>query len=86
MKKVKGPTATTANCFSDVPTGYERAAKLAFEFLVLTATRWNEVRGAGWAEVDRTDRVWVIPATRKKAKSEHRVSLCGRAMEILNAA
>ena len=64
----------------------ETVAKLAFEFLVLTAARWNEVRGARWAEIDRTERVWVVPATRMKAKREHRVPLCGRAMEILNAA
>ena len=59
--------------------------KLAFEFLVLTAARSGEVRGAVWTEVDQTDRVWTIPATRMKAKREHRVPLCGRAMEILDA-
>ena len=60
--------------------------KLAFEFLVLTAARWNEVRGAEWAEIDRTDRVWTVPATRMKAKREHRVPLCGRAIKILDGA
>ena len=35
--------------------------KPAFEFLVLTAARWGEVRGAEWAEIDSTDRVWTIP-------------------------
>ena len=29
---------------------------------------------------------WAIPATRMKAKREHRVPLCGRAVEILRAA
>ena len=61
-------------------------AALAFEFLVLTAARWNEVRGAVWAEIDRTDSVWAVPATRMKAKREHRVPLCRRALEILDAA
>ena len=37
------------------------AAKLAFEFLVLTAARWSEVRWAEWAEIDRTGRVWDRP-------------------------
>ena len=60
--------------------------ELAFEFLVLTAARWNEVRGAVWAEIDRTARVWTVPATRMKAKREHRVPLCRRATEILDAA
>ena len=60
--------------------------KLAFEFQVLTAARPGEVRGARWDEIDTVDRVWTIPATRMKAKREHRVPLCGRAVEILEAA
>ena len=67
-------------------SGTETVAKLAFEFLVLTAARWNEVRETVWTEIDRTDCVWTVPATRMKAKREHRVPLCGRAMEILDAA
>ena len=62
------------------------AVKLAFEFFVLTATRSGEVRGAQWGEVDTTDRVWTLSAQRMKAKREHRVPLCGRALEILDAA
>ena len=62
------------------------AVKLAFEFLVLTATRSGEVRGAQWAEIDTTDRVWTLSAQRMKAKREHRVPLCGRALEVLDAA
>ena len=67
-------------------SGTETVAKLAFEFLVLTAARGNEVREAVWTEIDRTDCVWTVPATRMKAKRQHRVPLCGRAMEILDAA
>ena len=78
----------------DVATAIERvragsaqpAVKLAFEFLVLTATRSGEVRGAQWAEIDATDHVWTLSAQRMKAKREHRVPLCGRALEILDAA
>ena len=62
------------------------AVKLAFEFLVLTAARSGEVRGTKWAEIDTTGRVWTLSARRMKAKREHRVPLCGRAMESLNAA
>ena len=62
------------------------AVKLAFEFLVLTATRSGEVRGAQWAEIDTTDHVWTLSAQRMKAKREHRVPLCGRALEVLDAA
>ena len=62
------------------------AVKLAFEFLVLTATRSGEVRGAQWPEIDTTDHVWTLSAQRMKAKREHRVPLCGRALEVLDAA
>ena len=61
-------------------------AKLAFEFLVLTAARWGEVRWAERAEIDPTEGVWTIPAGRMKAKREHRVPLCHRAIEILDEA
>ena len=60
--------------------------KLAFEFLVLTAARSGEVRLATWAEIDTAGRVWTVPATRMKAKREHRVPLSQRAVEILEAA
>ncbi len=62
------------------------AARLAFEFLVLTAARWSEVRWAEWAEIDRSGRVWTVPARRAKTNRRHRVPLCGRALEILEAA
>ena len=60
--------------------------KLAFEFLVLTATRSGEVRGTVWTEIDRDRGVWTIPAPRTKAMREHRVPLSRRALEILEEA
>ena len=60
--------------------------KLAFEFLVLTAARSGEVRGARWAEIDLAGRVWTVPAERMKANREHRVPLCRRAVEVLGEA
>ena len=62
------------------------AVRLAFEFLVLTAARSAEVRLATWGEMDVVGRVWTISAERMKAKREHRVPLCGRAVQILEAA
>ena len=59
--------------------------KLAFEFLVLTAARYGEVRGAVWDEMDTENHVWTIPALRMKMKRDHRVPLCDRAMEIIEA-
>ena len=66
-------------------SGAAPGVKLAFEFLVLTAARWGEVRGAEWAEIDTSGRVWTIAATRMKAQRGHRVPLCRRAAEILEA-
>ena len=60
--------------------------KLAFEYLVLTASRSGEVRGADWAEVDWESATWEIPAARMKARRPHRVPLSDRAMEILEQA
>ena len=63
-----------------------RVDTLAFEFLVLTAARGAEVRGAVWSEMDQDEGTWTIPASRMKTGREHRVPLCGRALEILEAA
>ena len=60
--------------------------KLAFEFLVLTATRSAEVRLATWQEIDLVSMVWAVPQERMKAKREHRVPLSKRALEVLRAA
>ena len=60
--------------------------KLAFEFLVLTAARSREVRGAVWTEIDRDVGAWIIPAPRTKGNREHRVPLCRRALEVLKEA
>ena len=59
------------------------AVRLALEFVILTAARLGEVRGAVWSEVDLESRLWTIPAERMKAAREHRVPLSDRAVEIL---
>ena len=60
--------------------------KLAFEFLVLTASRSGEVRTAKWSEIDWDAATWEVPAARMKARRPHRVPLSCRAMEILREA
>lgn len=57
----------------------------ALEFLVLTAARSGEVRGANWEEVDLEKGMWTIPAERMKAGREHRVPLSPAAIAILEA-
>ena len=61
------------------------SSALAMEFMILTAARTGEVRGARWQEIDLATKVWTIPADRMKAGKEHRVPLCDRALQILNS-
>lgn len=60
--------------------------RLAFEFLILTATRTSETIGAQWEEVDFAAGTWTIPAGRIKAGREQRVPLSPRARTILERA
>ena len=60
--------------------------RLAFEFLILTAGRSGEVRGALWSEFDLKCQLWTIPALRMKATREHVVPLSPRAVEIVETA
>jgi integrase len=62
------------------------ATRLAFEWLILTATRSGETRLARWDEIDEQARLWTIPARRMKAKRNHVVPLCNRCLEILKLA
>lgn len=58
-------------------------AALALRFLVLTAARSGEVRGARWSEINMADAVWTVPAERMKAHREHRVPLSPAALALL---
>ncbi len=80
--------------YSDVP-GFIRKlrasnaaeiTKLAFEFLVLNASRSGEVRLAPKGEIDIDRALWTIPAERMKGGKEHVVPLSPRAAEIAKAA
>lgn len=62
------------------------SVKLAFEYLILTASRTSEVLRAKWSEIDTDSKTWTLPADRMKAKVEHRVPLSSRCLEILKAA
>jgi integrase len=53
----------------------------ALEFLILTATRSGEVRGARWDEI--TGDTWTVPSVRTKTGRSHRVPLSGRVVELL---
>ena len=57
----------------------------ALEFLALTATRSQEIRGAAWDEFEMGKALWTIPAARMKMDREHRVPLSGEAVALLQA-
>ena len=73
---VKGFRTTKAAAYS----------KLAFEFIVLTASRLTEVRAARWEEIDLDGKTWTIPASRMKSGKQHRVPLSDASMDVLNGA
>lgn len=89
------PIRDAPSWFADL---HDRAgmATRALEFMVLTAARSGEVRGATWDEIDFGDvealatatqngAVWTIPASRMKAGREHRVPLTAEAVTLLQA-
>ncbi len=61
------------------------AAK-ALTFVILTAARSGEVRGARWAEIDIQAAVWTVPAERMKAGREHRAPLPDAVLAVLREA
>ena len=50
-----------------------KAAKLCLRFLILTAARSGEARGARWSEIDTKARECRIPGDRTKTGAPHRV-------------
>ena len=65
------------------------ATRLALEFLILTAARSGEARGALWEEIDIERKLWTIPGVdpvtgrRMKTRETHVVPLSDRAVAIL---
>ena len=62
------------------------SAKLAFEFMILCATRTSETLHATWDEIDLETETWSIPGRRMKAGVDHRVPLAPRCLGILTRA
>ena len=59
------------------------SSRLCLEFVVLTAVRSGEGRGARWREIDLDAATWTVPRERTKTKVEHVLPLSARAIEIL---
>ena len=63
-----------------------RETRLALAFVVLTAARSGEVRGARWDEIDLDARTWSIPPERMKSDRPHVVPLSIEAHLLLQDA
>jgi integrase len=61
----------------------EGIASMALRFLILTAARSEEVRGARWDEIDLATKTWTIPPPRMKGARAHRVPLTPAAVAII---
>lgn len=89
--KVK-PVHHSALPYADVPAfaaklrERESVGRLAFEALILTASRSGEIRGAAWSELDLENKLWTIPAERMKAGREHVVPLSDAAVSAFQRA
>jgi integrase len=81
------PKHHAAMPYISVPVFWRRLADvpgmpaLTVRFLILTAGRSGEIRGATWSEI--RDEVWEIPAARMKARKEHRVPLTPAMLALL---
>lgn len=89
VKKVAKVQHHPALAYAEVPAFMqalrlqEGVAAKALEFTVLTAARSGEVLGAKWDEIDLTNKVWTVPASRMKREREHRVPLAPAAIKLL---
>ena len=78
--------------WQDVPEFFIELRKLEMpaarllEFIILTATRSGEARGAAWSEINLDKGLWEIPAERMKMKRPHLVPIQGRMLELLSFA
>lgn len=61
-------------------------SRLCLLFLILTAARSKEARGARWSEIKIGSSMWEIPADRMKKREPHRVPLTSSAIAVLEEA
>ncbi|MEH6433869.1 tyrosine-type recombinase/integrase [Massilia sp. DD77] len=59
--------------------------RLGVRLLLLTMLRKSEMSEGLWTEVNFTDRIWTIPASRMKRRNPHNVYLSEQALDILIA-
>lgn len=80
------PYAELPSLMAALRNGDPSAGRLGLRFLILSAARSGEVRGATWSEIDFEKAQWNIPAARMKVGDPHCVPLPAEAIEILHLA
>lgn len=85
----KGTKRHAAMPWRDVPAFWralgerEGVSALTLKWIILTAARSGEARGARWREIDTEAAVWTVPGERMKAGQPHRVPLAPEALAVL---
>ena len=69
--------------FMEKLRGQEPITARGLEFLILTATRTDQVIGARWDEIDSVNAMWIVPRDRTKNGREHRIPLSPAALMIV---
>jgi integrase len=77
------PFEDVPNFITSLRVSKETISRLALQFLIFTAARSGEVRGAQWNEMDLIARTWTVPGSRMKAGKPHVVPLSEPALAIL---
>lgn len=72
-----------ARLISVLRTDENRTVCLVAIYLLCTGARLNEALNATWDQIDKTNRVWRIPASNSKSKRIRSVPLNSSAMEVL---
>ena len=87
--KVSKVTHHAALSVDDMPAFWKKLQKAngmgarVLQFIILTACRSGEARGATWDEIDFIKKTWTIPAERMKAAKDHVVPLTAEAITLL---
>lgn len=86
VSKVTHHAALAVDDMPDFWTKLQQAKGMgakALQFIILTACRSGEARGATWDEVNLKAKTWTIPAERMKAAKDHVVPLSPEAIKLL---
>ena len=87
IRKVKHHAALSYKEINSFITELKKQKSIAarcLEFLIYTACRSGEIRGATWEEFDFENKIWTIPEERMKAGKPHRVPLTDDMIQLLN--